>query len=148
VDKIKLEDKDGQHIVYDKGIIEQEIMKANENKLLQASNTPLRSDELSVLLGEQGDYSKWEEVLNGYVTLPHNMDEGLQTWCDYITKQESYNINDITWTTKEYCDSWAKINENKSTLPGIQVAHMKSLEAESEAADRQPINKHTKHCNS
>lgn len=42
---------------------------------------------------------------------------------------------DFTWTTKEYWESWTKISKNKSTLPGIQVAHIKSINYESIAAD-------------
>jgi hypothetical protein len=38
------------------------------------------------------------------------------------------------WTTQEYCDSWKQIDENKTTLPGIQVAHIKSLDSSSAAA--------------
>lgn len=46
-----IEDADGQHIIWgDKQRIEQEIMKVNEEKLLQASNTPLQSERLSILL--------------------------------------------------------------------------------------------------
>jgi hypothetical protein len=110
-------------------------MKANEAKLMQASNTPLRSQHLSVLLGEQGDFSKWEEVLRGQIKLPADVDEGLQIWYTYITEMENHDNTEIVWTTKEYCESWTKINENKSTLPGIQVAHIKSLDAESAAAE-------------
>jgi hypothetical protein len=40
---------------------------------------------------------------------------------------------DFHWTPQEYHDSWARIDENKSTLPGIQVAHIKSLNADSKS---------------
>jgi Reverse transcriptase (RNA-dependent DNA polymerase). len=136
VDKIMIEEEDGrQHIVFDKHAIEREIMKVNEEKLLQASNTPLRSEQLSILLGEQGDYDKWEEVLQGCIKLPQNVDEGLRVWYEYITHMSQHDSIQFSWTTEEYCESWSKINENKSTLPGIQVAHIKSLTPNSIAAD-------------
>jgi hypothetical protein len=42
---------------------------------------------------------------------------------------------DFTWTTEEYIDSWSKMKEEKMTLPGIQVAHIKCLESTSVAAE-------------
>jgi hypothetical protein len=40
VEKIQIEDNKGMKTVYDKITIEQEIMRVNEEKLLQAANTP------------------------------------------------------------------------------------------------------------
>lgn len=135
VEKIMIEEEGEQRIVFDKSTIEKEIMKVNEERLLQASNTPLRSEQLSILLGEQGDFDKWEEVLRGCITLPQDVDEGLQIWYDYITSTQQHGTNRLLWTTQEYCESWSKISENKSTLPGIEVAHIKSLNYTSIAAD-------------
>jgi hypothetical protein len=46
--------------IYDKEQIEHEIMRVNQAKLLQAIDTPLREQRISELLGEQGDFEKWE----------------------------------------------------------------------------------------
>lgn len=37
--------------------------------------------------------------------------------------------------TEEYCQSWGKMKEEKTTLPGIQVAHLKCLDHTSHVAD-------------
>jgi hypothetical protein len=42
---------------------------------------------------------------------------------------------EFMWTTEEYCHSWTKMKEEKTTLPGIQVAHLKCLDPETTAAD-------------
>jgi hypothetical protein len=39
-------------ISYDRSVIEKEIMWANENKLLQANDTPIQQQRLAELLGE------------------------------------------------------------------------------------------------
>ena len=39
--------------------------KLVNEKLLQAHNTPLREEPLLTLLGEQGDFEKWEQILKG-----------------------------------------------------------------------------------
>jgi hypothetical protein len=135
VDKVMVEDDEGGRIVHEKTAIERAIMNANMGKLLQANDTPLRDDRIATLLGEQGDFERWEEILSGMLTLPHNVDEGLETWYHYITNVEKHEPATFMWTTKEYCESWRKIDENKTTIPGIQVAHIKSLVAESPTAD-------------
>jgi len=135
VDKVQIDNEGSPTIVYEKSIIEQEIMRANQNKLLQAQDTPLCGEQLSILLGEQGDFTKWEQILTGRVALPNDIDEGLFIWYNYITRLERHPPIDITWTTEEYINSWAKMNENKTTIPGIQVAHIKCLETTSLSAD-------------
>jgi hypothetical protein len=52
VDKVQVDNGTNSTIAYDRKTIEQEIMKANERKLHQAKDTPLRSEFLSTLLGE------------------------------------------------------------------------------------------------
>ena len=41
---------------------------------------------------------------------------------------------DLSWTTEEYINSWSQMQENKTTLPGIQVAHIKCLDYNSLSA--------------
>jgi Reverse transcriptase (RNA-dependent DNA polymerase). len=73
--------------------------------------------------------------LRGLIQLPENVDEPLKLWYSYITRSHTHSQLDFTWTTKEYFDSWAKISEDKTTLPGIQVAHIKCIDPGSKAAE-------------
>ena len=59
--QIKVNEK--STVIYDKEKIKHAIMKANEERLLQASNIPLRSNDLAILLGEQGDFDLWEKSI-------------------------------------------------------------------------------------
>lgn len=135
VDRIQIGDGEDLVISYDKETIENEIMRANKQKLLQASDTPLRQYPISALLGEQGNFETWEKILAGSISLPDDVDEGLHLWYTYLINIQDHTPLDFTWTTEEYIQSWKKMNEEKMTLPGIQVAHIKCLDAESLAAD-------------
>lgn len=135
VNCIQINDENGTSIVYDKTTIENEIMHVNKEILLQAGDTPLRQRKISDMLGEQGDFSKWEEVLKGKITLPQGIDEGLRIWYEYIINIEQHSTFDISWTTQEYIESWSKMKEDKTTIPGIQVAHIKCLDHSMAAAD-------------
>ena len=135
VDKIQIEADGNTYITYDKQQIEQEIMKVNQAKLLQARHTPLCKEHISVLLGEQGNFEKWEEILKGTIDLPTDVDEGLRVWYNYLTTRGEQTHMDITWTTEDYINSWSKMKEDKTTLPGIQVAHIKCLDHKSLSAD-------------
>jgi Reverse transcriptase (RNA-dependent DNA polymerase). len=134
VDRVQIDHGDESRIVYDRKIIEKEIMRVNETKLQQAKDTPLRNRSLSALLGEQGDFQAWEEILRGTITLPEEVDESLRLWFTYITNMQHHKSTDFMWTTEEYFDSWRQISEDKTTLPGIQVAHIKCIHPESSAA--------------
>jgi hypothetical protein len=135
VEKIQIEDGGQVNITYDKRRIEKEIMRVNQKKLLQVSDTPLRQPPISELLGEQGDFDTWEQILSGNITLPADVDEGLLVWYQYIINIPQHTPLDITWTTEEYVHSWKKMKEDKMTIPGIQVAHLKCLDATSPTAD-------------
>jgi hypothetical protein len=50
VEKLMINDDGKEKLIFDKHTIEQEIMKVNQEKLLQATNTPLRTEQLSILL--------------------------------------------------------------------------------------------------
>lgn len=131
VDHVQIEVAGGHQIIYDKDAIEKEIMRVNEKKLLQAKDTPMRQSVLSDLLGEQGNFKRWEEILQGSIPLPEGIDEGLRIWYEYISKAQSHTPFDLTWTTDEYVESWKRMKEDKMTLPGIQVAHIKCLSKDS-----------------
>lgn len=110
-------------------------MAGNQAKLLQAHDTPLRDEHIASLLGEQGDFDKWEDILNGLISLPPDIDEGLEIWYKFITSTKPQDIDEFIRTTEEYCNSWNKMKEEKTTLPGIQIAHLKCLNPSSRSAD-------------
>lgn len=135
VEKIQIMQNDEIVTIYDKESIEGEIMRVNKEKLLQAYDTPMRDERISQLLGEQGDFQKWESILSGLIALPDEVDEGLEVWYKFVTSTKKYDITEFIWTTEEYCKSWNKMKEDRTTLPGIQVAHMKCLDPSTQAAD-------------
>ena len=91
--------------------IEDEIIRANKEKLLQANNTPLREKSLDDLLGEQGDFEKWEEILRGKIKLPdEHIEEGTRLWFEFISNGDVSDL-DIMWTKKEFFQSWKKMKE-------------------------------------
>ena len=134
VDRVDVPSDTGLKTVVDKKEIEQAILSANKEKLLQARHTPLREEPLRSIIGERMDYKKWEELLRGEVALPDGLEEGTKLWFEAIQDFEDDPI-EIDWTTKEYFDSWKAMSENKSSMPGIQAAHIKSIDPRSKAAD-------------
>ena len=115
--------------------IEKEIARANQEKLLQANNTPLREEPLLSLLGEQGDFEKWEQILKGTINLPATgIEEGTRLWYEYMTSEFPEEI-EIDWTAEEYFDGWKKMKESTGCLPGWTFAHMKSIKADSQAGE-------------
>jgi len=128
-------DVDGLRVVIsDKKAIEDEIMKANKQKLLQAGNTPLRTPPLQQLVGEQMDFDKWENILRGYISLPlEDVEEGTRLWYNFISSQ-SIDEFVLDWTPEEYFESWKKMPEDKSSAPGIHAGHLKCVDPSSAAA--------------
>lgn len=121
--------------VTDKVEIENSIMVANKTKLLQAGNTPLRMTPLQELLGEQLDFEKWEEILQGKIQLPEEgIEEGTRLWYQYVSSQALMDFN-ISWSTQEYFESWQKMKEEKSSAPGIHIGHLKCIDPDSKAAN-------------
>lgn len=135
VDRVEVPTNHGTEIKCGKREIEEAIMLANKTKLLQAGNTPLRQRELQDLLGEQGDFEKWELILNKAIDLPDNVEEGTKLWFHYIQNINRYGEMDITWTTGEYLDSWKSMSDTKSSTPGIHAAHIKCLTEHDDAAE-------------
>ena len=129
VENIAVQRDDGSmYTVYNREEVATHIIKANIEKRQQARNTPCRAEPLSTLLGEQMEYNKWEDILKGNINLPtEGIEEGTRLWYEMMTtpNQETFAIN---WTTQEYCDSWKKMDEEKSSIPGIHTAHMKCLD--------------------
>lgn len=115
--------------------IEEEISRANQEKLLQANNTPLREEPLLSLLGEQGDFDRWEQILKGAIKLPSTgIEEGTRLWYEVMTSEYPDEI-EIEWTAEEYFDGWKKMKESTGCLPGWTFAHMKSIKADSKAGE-------------
>ena len=137
VKKVDIQLEDGtMKTLHDKDDIEKAIIRANTAKRQQANNTPLREEPLRSLLGEQMDFDRWNEILLGQVQLPQEgIEEGTRLWYDYITKQEEIAPLDLSWTTEEYFDSWNKMQETKSCLPGVHTVHIKCINPKSKGAD-------------
>ena len=117
-----------------KGDIEKAILAANKEKLLQARYTPLRQEPLRSLLGERMEYETWEKFLKKEVSIPDNLEEGTKLWFHAIQNFEDKPVR-IDWSTEEYFASWKLMSETKSSMPGIQAAHIKSINPKSPAAD-------------
>ena len=122
VDKVDIED------------IEEVILKANKEKLLQARHTPLRTEPFRTIIGERMEYDKWEKLLHKEIDLPSDMEEGTRLWFEVIQNFDTTPLI-IDWTTSEYYEGWKAMSEDKSALPGIQAAHLKSIDPTSRAAD-------------
>jgi hypothetical protein len=137
VTKVDIEQEDGSMTTeYDKEKMEEAIIEANKAKRLQADNTPFRQEPLQSLLGEQMDFEKWDNILNGNIQLPEEgIEEGTRLWYDYIQTHNDATPMDLIWTTEEYFDSWKKMPENKSCLPGIHTVHLKCLDHTTKGAE-------------
>ena len=82
------------------------------------------------------NFEKWDETLRGHIQLPEvGIEEGTRLWYDYITNNNDIEPIDITWTTAEYFESWEKMPENKSCLPGVHTVHIKCIDPESKGAE-------------
>ena len=134
VDKVDIHTDKGKTTILDRKGIDNAIRDANVSKRLQAKHTPLRQEPLRTLVGEQMEYDKWEKILRKEVELPtEGVEEGTQLWYNYIQSYKDTPM-DLRWTTEEYCESWAKMKEDKSCIPGIHTVHIKCLDPQSQAA--------------
>ena len=134
VDRVDVETDTGLITLINKEEIGGEIIKVNKEKLLQAKDTPLRVEPLRSLIGERMEYEKWEKLLKKEINIPEGLEEGTRLWFEAIQNFDD-NPFVIDWTTEEYFDGWKAMSEDKSSLPGIQAAHLKSVDPKSEAAD-------------
>ena len=114
--------------------IENAILAANKEKLLQARHTPLRMDPLRSIIGERMEYDIWEKLLRKEIQVPAELEEGTRLWFEAVQNFDDDPVT-IEWTTEEYFQSWKLMSEDKSSLPGIQAAHIKSVDPLSKAAD-------------
>jgi hypothetical protein len=134
VDRVEITTDQGPEIKYGKLDIENAIMTSNKEKLLQAHNTPFRSELLQELVGEQENYEKWESILNRGIQLPEITSEETKAWFSFIQNYERDGIEPIKWNTDEYIATWKKMADNKASVPGIQAAHIKCLTSKMQSA--------------
>ena len=124
VTRVEKDNVDGTRtLICNKEDIEGEIVRANVEKLLQADNTPLTMEPLRTHFGEDGDFSKWDDISDGKLKLPTDVqvDEGVRLWFDKIQSTE-YTEQATEWTAEEYCDSWEKNGQKNyiSPRPSVQ----------------------------
>ena len=129
VDRKDVETEIGLDTLIKKVDIEEAILKANKEKLLQARHTPLRTEPLRTIIGERMEYDKWEKLHKKEIELPSDMEEGTRLWFEAIQNFDD-NPKAIEWTTEEYFEGW-KMSEAKSALS----VHLKSVDPKSKAAD-------------
>ena len=134
VDRVDIETNEGLRTLVNKKEIETEIIKANKEKLLQSRDTPLRQEPLRSLIGERMEFEKWERLLKKEIHIPAGLEEGTRLWFEAIQNFEDEPF-DIEWTTEEYFEGWKSMSEDKSALPGIQAAHLKSIDSSTQAAE-------------
>ena len=126
--------EDGERrTIKDKDAMERAIIKANENKLHSADESPLRQGALSDLLTDNDD-DKWEQFLRGELQLPDNMEEGTRRWLESFHR-EPLQDEHITLTVEEYTRSWAKPREHTACAPGaLHFGTFKAMKGSAKAA--------------
>ena len=134
VDRVDIETENGLRTLVNKTEIETAILAANKEKLLQARHTPLRMEPLRSIIGERMEYDTWEKLLRKEIQVPEDLEEGTRLWFEAVQNFDDDPVT-IEWTTEEYFQSWKLMSEDKSSLPGIQAAHIKSVDPLSKAAD-------------
>ena len=107
VDRVDIETNGTLRTTVNKSEIETAILKANTDKLLQAKDTPLRTEPLRTIIGERMKYEEWEKLLKKEIDIPDGLVEGTKLWFHSIQDFQDNPIV-IDWTTDEYFDSWKK----------------------------------------
>ena len=107
VDRVDIETNGTLRTTVNKSEIETAILKANTDKLLQAKDTPLRTEPLRTIIGERMKYEEWEKLLKKEIDIPDDLEEVTKLWFHSIQDFQDNPIV-IDWTTDEYFDSWKK----------------------------------------
>ena len=102
--------------IRDKKAMEEEIAKANKDKLMSANETPVRQGALRELLTDH-DYEEWEKFIRGEMTLPRDMNEGTRLWLESFQNMEIHE-EDLEISTEDYVKSWNRVREHTSCTPG------------------------------
>ena len=115
--------------------MEAEIARVNVEKLLQADNTLLRTEPLCSWFGEEGDFDRWDQIVDGIIVLPpyFETEDGTRLW---FQKIQSIPIQEgkTEWSTEEYVRSWKKMKETTTSLPGPAFGYFKAALVHSIAA--------------
>ena len=80
------------------------------------------------------EYNEWEKLLKNEINIPENLEEGTRLWFEAM-QDFTDDPFEVDWTTEEYFEGWKVMSEDKSSLPGIQAAHLKSIDPTTKAAD-------------
>lgn len=86
------------------------------------------------IVGERMEYDTWEKLLKSEIEIPEDLEEGTKLWFKAMQEPDD-EAPEIEWTTKEYFVGWKKMSEDKSSLPGIQAAHIKCVNYKTKAAE-------------
>ena len=121
--------------IYDKNDMEQAIKHANETKLQQADNTPLRQEPMCSIIDESHlNYERWERILTGEFEIPQELEQGTTLWLEKMREtSSSIDTVPIAFDTESYTDSWKRMKETTKSAPGLHFGHFKA------ASDQTPI---------
>lgn len=134
VECIEICTPNGSQVSYSKTVIENEILHVNKDKLQQADETILQTERYQQLFGEQGNFQAWEKILRHQIVVLEDANEELKMWFMFMTNFEEVE-NKCHWTTEEYINSWQGMDEKKTTIQGLQVAHIKCLDVSTMVAE-------------
>ena len=124
---IEKDTPNGRILIIDDDLRDQEIINCHKGKLMAANNTPLRQLPISSILGEQGDLDKWQQIASNDLTLPPSVDPLLREWLQYLQQTMPGPQPTITWTEKEYHESWKLMKEETGSGPGPTFSIIKSV---------------------
>ena len=114
-------------LLTDRNDVENEIMRVTAVKLMAANPTILRQFPYSSYLGESGDFSTWEKLIDGRLTLPEAFDSDVRAWMTYLQSTMPSLTETMSWTPRAYSDSWRLMREETGCGPGPDFACLKSI---------------------
>ena len=127
---IEEEQPDGtRKIITDTTQMEDKIREANEQKLQQCNNTPLREEPLCSFFNEKHlDFKNWEKALNPEADIPTNIERGTNLWIKEMQREDNtIPPTDIKMDADTYLKSWTKMKESTSSHIGIHFGHLKAM---------------------
>ena len=104
------------------------IKNANEDKLQQSDNTPLRQEPICSIIDESHlNYERWERILTGELDIPPNAEPGTKLWLEKMREtSSSITTVPIAIDTESYIDSWKRMKETTKSAPGLHFGHFKA----------------------
>ena len=114
--------------------MEKEIGRANVQKLQQANNTPLRQEPLHFYFGEDRDFAKWSDIVDGKLNLPPDFpaENSTHLWLKKIQSMRT-KANKTSWTPEEYSEGWKRMKEHTTSAPGPAFSHYKAVQPSSQS---------------